>query len=253
MMQCLYNKMVSFGYFIFLFFKVLLTKPHVKNFKYLLLKQIYMQGSLSLIIIMVSGFFIGMVLALQSYIVLIDFGIAERTSSIVGLSLLRELGPVVAGILFLGRAGSAMTAEVGLMKATEQLSSLEIMAVNPNHYILLPRLLAGIIVVPLLTFIFCTSGILGGYVIVVVNKSFDSLVFWSNLQSDVSFFPDILYCFIKSIVFSIVIVWLSLFNGYTAVTTAEGLSRATTYTVVNGALLIFGIDFLLTSIMFGKL
>lgn len=218
----------------------------------LLIRQLYSMGVLSLLIIVVSGLFVGMVLGLQGYYTLVDFGAEESLSVMVALSLVRELGPVVAGLLFAGRAGSALTAEIGLMKSTEQLSGMEMMAVDPISRIIAPRFLAGLISMPLLAAMFSAVGIFGGYIVGVGLLGLDDGAYWSQLQSQVDFHGDIVSGIIKSIVFGFVISWIALFEGYDTVPTSEGVGRATTRTVVHSALAILGLDFILTALMFDE-
>ncbi len=217
----------------------------------LVIKQIYVVGVQSLLIILVSALFIGMVLALQAYTVLVDYGAEDSLGPMVALSLLRELGPVVTALLFAGRAGSALTAEIGLMKATEQLSSLEMMAVDPLRRIIAPRLWAGIISMPLLAVIFSAVGILGGHLVGVDWLGIDTGSYWSVMQAAVSFEDDVKSGIIKSIVFAVVVTWIAVFKGYDAYPTSEGISRATTQTVVHASLAVLGLDFVLTALMFG--
>lgn len=216
----------------------------------LVVAQIYSVGVLSLLIIVVSGLFVGMVLALQGYYTLVDFGASERVGQLVALSLVRELGPVVTALLFAGRAGSALTAEIGLMKATEQLSSMEMMAVDPQKRVIAPRLLAGFIAMPVLALIFSFFGVLGGHLVAVEMVGIDSGAFWSQMQANVSFAADVYNGILKSIVFGFVASWIALFEGYDAPPTTEGVSRATTRTVVHTSLAVLGLDFILTALMF---
>jgi phospholipid/cholesterol/gamma-HCH transport system permease protein len=215
------------------------------------IKQLYSVGVLSLLIIAVSGTFVGMVLALQGYNTLVDFGATESLGVMVALSLVRELGPVVAGLLFAGRAGSALTAEIGLMKATEQLSAMEMMAIDPLHRVVAPRFMAGILSMPLLAAIFSALGVLGGYFVAVGLLGVDDGAFWSQMQAKVDLQEDIVNGVIKSVVFGIVVSWIAVFEGYDTVPTSEGVSRATTNTVVHGSLAVLGLDFVLTALMFG--
>ncbi|MFK5895252.1 MAG: lipid asymmetry maintenance ABC transporter permease subunit MlaE [Pseudomonadota bacterium] len=215
----------------------------------LLIRQIYKVGVLSLSIILISGLFVGMVLALQGYNTLVDFGAEESLGVVVALSLVRELGPVVGSLLFAGRAGSALTAEIGLMKATEQLAGMEMMAINPIKQILAPRLLAGIISLPLLVAIFSLIGVYGGSLVGIDLLGVDSGAFWSQIQEKVELSEDIINGMIKSLVFAVVITWIAIFEGYDCTPTAEGVSRATTNTVVYSSLSILGLNFLLTALM----
>lgn len=219
----------------------------------LLTQQIYAVGVLSLVIILVSGLFIGMVLGLQGYTILVDFGAEQALGQMVALSLTRELAPVVAALLFAGRAGSALTAEIGLMKATEQLSSLEMIGVDPLRRIVAPRFLAGLLSLPLLTMIFATVGIWGGWLVGVEWLGVDGGAFWSNMQAAVSFQQDLLNGVIKSLVFAFVVTWIAVFQGYDLIPTSEGISRATTKTVVYSSLAVLGLDFILTALMFTQI
>lgn len=234
----------------FMLWGALIGKPEFRKHTPLLIKQLHVLGVQSLLIIMLSGLFIGMVLGLQGYVVLVDFSAETSLGQLVSLSLLRELGPVVTALLFAGRAGSALTAEIGLMKATEQLSSLEMMAVDPLRRVVAPRFWAGVIAMPILAVIFTAIGIWGGSLVGVDWKGVDSGSFWSVMQSSVTV-TDLLNGFIKSLVFAFAVVWIALFNGYDALPTSEGISQATTRTVVHASLVILGLDFILTAIMFG--
>ncbi|MCX8048796.1 MAG: lipid asymmetry maintenance ABC transporter permease subunit MlaE [Methylohalobius sp.] len=217
----------------------------------LLIRQMYVVGVLSILLIALSGLFVGMVLGLQGYNVLSDFGAEESLGVMVAASLVRELGPVVTALLFSGRAGSALTAEIGLMKATEQLSGMEMMAVDPVRYVIVPRLYAGILSMPLLAGLFTYIGIYGGYFVGVGLLGVDEGSFWSQMQATIDFREDILNSVIKSLVFGIIVTWIAVFEGYDAVPTAEGVSRATTRSVVYSAFAVLGSDFILTALMFG--
>ena len=219
----------------------------------LLTKQLYMVGVLSLVIIVISGLFIGMVLALQGYSLLVDYGSEQAIGQMVALTLVRELGPVVTGLLFAGRAGSALTAEIGLMKATEQLTSMEMMGVDPLKRIIAPRLWAGFISMPILAAIFSTVGVFGGLLVGVDWLGVYEGAFWSNMQSSVDFQEDVLNGLIKSLVFGLVCTWVAVFQGYDSVPTSEGISIATTKTVVYSSLAVLGLDFLLTAVMFSSI
>lgn len=228
---------------------------HVPNFRKgtpLLIHQLYSVGVLSLVIVLVSGLFIGMVLALQGYTILVGYGAEASLGPMVALSLLRELGPVVAALLFAGRAGSALTAEIGLMKATEQLSSLEMMAVDPLRRIIAPRFWAGFISLPLLAAIFSAVGILGAHLVGVDWLGVDSGTFWSVMQAQVDFDKDIMNGIIKSICFAFVVTWIAVYKGYDCEPTSEGIARATTSTVVQSSLLVLALDFVLTALMFAN-
>src|SRR5213075_1852607 len=212
--------------------------------------EIYFAGVLSLIIILVSGLFVGMVLALQGYETLQRFGASESLGVLVALSLVRELGPVVAGLLFASRAGSAITAEIGLMKATEQLSAMEMMAVDPLARVVAPRFWGGVISMPLLAALFSTLGVFGAYIVGVRLIGIDAGAFWGNMRAAVDFRFDIVNGVIKSVVFGIAVSLIAVFEGYDAKPTAEGVSTATTRTVVESSLAILALDFVLTVFMF---
>jgi phospholipid/cholesterol/gamma-HCH transport system permease protein len=216
----------------------------------LIIRELYFSGVMSMIIILVSGLFVGMVLGFQGYQTLKTYGSESALGVLVALSLVRELGPVVSALLFASRAGSAMTAEIGLMKATEQLSAMEMMAVDPIARVVAPRFWAGVISMPLLAAMFSAMGVYGGYLIGVVVIGVDEGSFWSQMQSAVDFREDIVNGVIKSIVFGIAVTWIALFEGYDAPPTAEGVSGATTRTVVTSSLAILGLDFILTAFMF---
>lgn len=218
----------------------------------LLIRQMYSVGVLTLLIIIVAGLFVGMVMALQSYYALVDFGAEDSVSVMVVLSLLRELGPVVTALLFAGRAGSALTAEIGLMKATEQLSGMEMMAVNPIERVIAPRFLAGFLSMPLLAAIFSAVGVMGGYLVAVELLGLDAGAFWSQAVSKVDLYHDLGNGMIKSAVFGFVVVWIAVFEGYDCVPTSDGLGKATTRTVVHSSLAVLGLDFVLTALMFNE-
>lgn len=216
----------------------------------LTVKEIYFSGVLSLIIILVSGLFVGMVLGLQGYETLQKYGSEAALGSLVALSLVRELGPVLAALLFASRAGSAITAEIGLMKATEQITAMEMMAVDPIARVIAPRFWAGVISMPLLAAMFSAMGVFGGYLVGVILIGVDGGQFWSQMQSAVDFRQDVLNGVIKSCVFGVAVTVIALFEGYDATPTAEGISHATTRTVVTSALAVLALDFLLTAFMF---
>jgi len=234
-----------------LFLYILGGIPSVLPRLRLLVQQTFAVGVLSIVIILVSGLFVGMVLGLQLYNTLVDFGAESSLGPVVALTLVRELGPVVTALLFAGRAGSALTAEIGLMKATEQLSGMEMMAVDPIKRVLAPRFLAGVISMPLLAAIFSAVGVLGGYFVGVGLLGVDEGSYWSQMQDKVDFHKDVMNGVIKSLVFGVVAVWIAIFEGYDAVPTSEGVSRATTRTVVHTSLAVLGLDFILTALMFG--
>lgn len=217
----------------------------------LLLKQMHSVGVLSFWIITISGLFVGMVLGLQGFYILSRFGAEETLGVMVAASLVRELGPVVTALLFAGRAGSALTAEIGLMKATEQLSGMEMMAIDPIKRIISPRFLAGLLSMPLLAALFSAIGIIGGQMVGCGLLGVDEGAYWSQMNANIDFQKDIINGVIKSIVFGVITTWIALFEGYDAMPTAEGVSRATTRTVVNSAFSILGLDFILTALMFG--
>ncbi len=216
----------------------------------LLVKQLYSVGVMSLAIIVVSGLFIGMVLSLQGFSILTKYGSEQAVGQMVALTLLRELGPVVTALLFAGRAGSALTAEIGNMKSTEQLSSLAMIGVDPLKYIVAPRLWAGFISMPLLAMIFSVVGIWGGAMVAIDWLGVYEGSFWANMQSSVSFREDVLNGVIKSVVFAFVVTWIAVFQGYDCEPTSEGISKATTRTVVYASLAVLGLDFILTALMF---
>ncbi|MBI1174926.1 MAG: lipid asymmetry maintenance ABC transporter permease subunit MlaE [Sideroxydans sp.] len=223
--------------------------PSFRRF-HLTIREMFFTGVMSLIIILVAGTFVGMVLGLQGYETLKRYGSESALGSLVALSLVRELGPVLAALLFASRAGSAMTAEIGLMKATEQISAMEIMAVNPIARVVAPRFWAGVISMPLLSALFSALGVFGGYVVGVVMIGVDEGSFWSQMQAAVDFQHDIMNGVIKSVVFGVAVTVISLFEGYDAPPTAEGVSGATTRTVVESSLAILILDFILTAFMF---
>ncbi|WP_458527237.1 lipid asymmetry maintenance ABC transporter permease subunit MlaE [Onishia taeanensis] len=230
----------------------LVGRPSGEGF-HLWLRQMHFIGVLSLAIILVSGLFIGMVLALQGYTILVDFGAEDALGQMVSLSLLRELAPVVAALLFAGRAGSALTAEIGLMKATEQLSSMEMIGVDPLKRVVAPRLWAGFVSLPLLTVGFSVIGVWGGHLVGVEWLGVYEGSYWGNMQASVDFVDDIGNGMLKSLAFALVVTWIAVFQGYDLVPTSEGISRATTRTVVYSSLAVLGLDFVLTALMFGEL
>jgi phospholipid/cholesterol/gamma-HCH transport system permease protein len=233
----------------FFFYTLLYSGPSFRRF-HLIVKELFSTGVMSLVIIVVAGLFVGMVLGLQGYETLQRYGSESALGVMVALGLVRELGPVVAGLLFASRAGSAMTAEIGLMRATEQISAMEMMAVNPIARIVAPRFWAGVISMPLLAALFSAVGVFGGYFVGVIQIGVDEGSFWSQMQAAVDFREDILNGVIKSIVFGTVVTVIALFEGYDAPPTAEGVSGATTRTVVTSSLAILMLDFVMTAIMF---
>ncbi|MFB0915717.1 MAG: lipid asymmetry maintenance ABC transporter permease subunit MlaE [Burkholderiaceae bacterium] len=216
----------------------------------LIAEQVLFLGNYSLVIIGVSGLFVGFVLGLQGYYTLQRYGSSEALGLLVALSLVRELGPVVTALLFAGRAGTALTAEIGLMKAGEQLAAMEIMAVDPIRRILAPRFLGGMIAMPILAAVFSAVGILGGWLVGVAMIGIDSGSFWSQMQSGVDVWRDVGNGVVKSMVFGFAVTFVALLQGYSASPTPEGVSRATTRTVVVASLMVLGLDFLLTAMMF---
>lgn len=228
----------------------LLCTPFVFKKSYpLLIQALFSVGVLSIMIIVLSAGCIGMVIGLQSYNTLRRFGAEQQLGQLVALSIVRELGPVVTALLFAGRAGSALTAEIGLMKATEQLDSLEMMGVDPYRQVFVPRFWASFIALPILTLFFEVVAIMGGYGIGVLWLGVDKGLFWNVMQSSVNFQSDILNGLIKSAVFGFVIAWIATFQGKDAVPTAEGVGQATTRTVIYSALMTLGLDFILTAMM----
>ncbi len=231
--------------------RTIFQKPKWSQAWPLLSAQIYRVGILSLPIILLSAIFIGMVVALQGFNTLQKFGAEQELGQLLALSITRELGPVVTALLFAGRAGSALTAELGLMRATSQFSSLEMMAVNPLWRIIAPRFWAGLISLPLLTILFNVMAIYGGQLVGVDWLGVDDGSFWSNMQSSVSFHSDILNGIIKSMVFGFVVTWIAVYQGYYSEPNARGISQATTKTVVYASLMILALDFVLTAVMMG--
>lgn len=215
----------------------------------LTLREVFYSGVLSLVIILVSGLFVGMVLGLQGYETLQTYGSSDSVGVLVALSLTRELGPVVSALLFASRAGSAITAEIGLMKATEQLSAMEMMAIDPVARVVGPRFWGGVLSMPLLTALFIAMGVLGGYLIAVVVIGVDPGAFWSQMSGQVEFRHDVVNGLVKSAVFGVAICAIATYQGYAAAPTAEGVSGATTRTVVSSSLAILALDLMLTTFM----
>ncbi len=216
----------------------------------LITDQIHFIGNYSLVIIAVSGLFVGFVLGLQGYYTLNKYGSEQALGLLVALSLTRELGPVVTALLFAGRAGTSLTAEIGLMKAGEQLAAMEMMAVDPLQRVLAPRFWAGVIAMPVLAAIFSAVGVMGGYVVGVRLIGVDEGAFWSQMQGGVDVWNDVFNGVIKSFVFGVAVTFIALYQGYQAAPTPEGVARATTRTVVIGSLMVLWLDFLLTALMF---
>ena len=234
------------------FLQVLLGLPSLLSRMALVIVQTWSVGVRSLLIIVVSGAFVGMVLGLQGYNTLVRFGAEESLGVVVALALVRELGPVVSALLFAGRAGSALTAEIGLMKATEQLDGMEMMAVDPLRRVIAPRFLAGVLSMPLLAALFSAVGVLGGFVVGVGLLGVDEGAFWSQMQATVDPYDDILNGILKSIEFGVVVTWIAVFEGFDAIPTSEGVGSATTRTVVHSSLAVLGLDFVLTALMFNE-
>ena len=212
--------------------------------------QIHFLGNYSLAIIAVSGLFVGFVLGLQGYYTLQRYGSSEALGMLVALSLVRELGPVVTALLFAGRAGTSLTAEIGLMRAGEQLSAMEMMAVDPVHRILAPRFWAGVITLPLLAAVFSAVGVIGGWIVGVLMIGIDPGAFWSQMQGGVDVWKDVGNGVLKSLVFGVTVTFVALLQGYAAKPTPEGVARATTRTVVMASLAVLALDFVLTTLMF---
>jgi phospholipid/cholesterol/gamma-HCH transport system permease protein len=233
-----------------LFWRLILLFPAAVQRPGLVRDQVHFLGNYSLAIIAVSGLFVGFVMALQGFYTLQDFGSTEALGQLVALSLLRELGPVITALLFAGRAGTSLTAEIGLMKAGEQLSAMEMMAVDPVRRVLAPRFWAGVITMPLLAAVFSAVGVIGGWVVGVLLIGLDGGAFWSQMQGGVDVWDDVGNGVIKSVVFGFTVTFIALLQGYLAQPTPEGVSRATTRTVVMASLTVLGLDFVLTAMMF---
>ena len=242
--------LADLGYGLRLFLRLALLLPGALRRLQLVLQQVFFLGNYSLSIIAVSGLFVGFVLGLQGYYTLARYGAANSLGLVVALSLVRELGPVVTALLFAGRAGTSLTAEIGLMKAGEQLAAMEMMAVDPIARVLAPRMAAGIIAMPLLAAVFSAVGIIGGYIVGVLLIGVDSGAFWSQMQSGVDVFNDVGNGVIKSVVFGVAVTFIALYQGWRSQPTPEGVSRATTRTVVVASLTVLGLDFILTALMF---
>lgn len=239
------------GCFTLFFLRLLSQSGIVLRRPRLLTQQVHFIGNHSLLIIVVSGLFVGFVLGLQGYYTLNRYGSEEALGLLVALSLTRELGPVVTALLFAGRAGTSLTAEIGLMKAGEQLAAMEVMAVDPVRRVLAPRLWGGIIAMPVLAAVFSMVGIIGGWVVGVLLIGVDAGAFWSQMQDGVDVWKDVMNGVLKSVVFGVAVTLIALFEGWQAKPTPEGVARATTRTVVTGSLAVLGLDFVLTALMFG--
>ena len=238
------------GHGAFFFGELVRSLPAALRRFYLVVAQIHAIGNRSLLIIAASGLAVGFVLGLQGYYNLVRYGAAESLGLLVTLSLVRELGPVLTALLFAGRAGTSLTAEIGLMKAGEQLAAMEMMAIDPKQRVLAPRFLGGLIAMPLLAAIFSAVGVFGGYVVGVLMIGVDSGQFWSQMQSGVDVFDDVGNGLIKSVVFGVTCTFVALYQGYEATATPEGVAQATTRTVVISSLAVLLLDFVLTAVMF---
>ncbi|MES2321288.1 MAG: lipid asymmetry maintenance ABC transporter permease subunit MlaE [Pseudomonadota bacterium] len=250
--RTLRDSVAAIGFATRFFFNLLGVSPGALRRPGLISEQTHFIGNYSLVIIIVSGLFVGMVLGLQGYITLTPYGAEQKLGQVVALALVRELGPVVTALLFAGRAGTSLTAQIGLMKAGEQLSAMEMMAINPVQRVLAPRFWAGVIAMPILATIFSAVGVLGGYLVGVKLIGVDEGAFWSQMQANVDVQADVMNGVIKSFVFGIAVTFTALFQGYHAQPTPEDVSRATTRTVVIASLMVWGLDFVLTAIMFNK-
>ncbi len=240
------------GEFVFFFMRLLRHSSMLWQHPFACLKATYYAGVLSLPIILVSGLFVGMVLALQAYVNMSNFGAETATSTLVALALMRELGSVVTALLFAGRAGSAITAEIGLMNTTEQLSAMEIMGIEPVAQVGVPRFYGAWLALPLLVLIFVAVAMLGAYIVGVMQLGLDAGMFWSQLQRGVDFYHNVfLGVVIKGVIFGLLCAVIAVYQGFVSPPTAQGLSNATTRTVVMSSLAVLAMDFLLTAIMFG--
>ncbi len=244
--------LADLGYTVTAFLAILRASGGLWRRPRLITDQIHFIGNYSLVIISVSGLFVGFVLGLQGYYTLNKYGSEQSLGLLVALSLTRELGPVVTALLFAGRAGTSLTAEIGLMKAGEQLSAMEMMAVDPLQRVIAPRFWAGIIAMPILAAVFSALGILGGYFVGVPLIGVDEGAFWSQMQAGVDIWDDIGNGVLKSVVFGIAATFVALYQGYEAQPTPEGVARATTRTVVVSSLLVLWLDFMMTALMFNK-
>jgi phospholipid/cholesterol/gamma-HCH transport system permease protein len=240
----------AWGHAAFFFVELVRAVPASLRRFGLVVAQIHAIGNLSLVIILSSGLAVGFVLALQMYYALVAYGAAESLGLIVNLALVRELGPVVTALLFAGRAGTSLTAEIGLMKAGEQLAAMEMMAIDPKSRVLAPRFLAGMISMPILAVLFSAIGILGAYVVAVLLIGVDAGNFWSIMQSKVDVWRDVGNGVVKSAVFGVICTFVALYQGYETDATPEGVAYATTRTVVMASLGVLGMDFVLTALMF---
>ena len=240
----------ALGHHAFFFWELLRTLPTSLRRPFFSVAQVHALGNLSLLVILSSGLAVGFVLALQTYYALVTYGAADSVGLVVNLSLVRELGPVVTALLFAGRAGTSLTAEIGLMKAGEQLAAMELMAVDPKSRVLAPRFIGGVIAMPVLALLFSAVGILGAYVVGVLLIGLDPGNFWSAMENGVDVRRDLGNGVIKSIVFGVICSFVAVYQGYEAKATPEGVARATTRTVVISSLAVLASDFLLTALMF---
>lgn len=230
-------------------FRTIVRPPRWHQGFSMLVQELYFVGVLSLIIVMLSALFIGMVVSLQGFNTLERFGAEQELGQLLALSVTRELAPVITAILFAGRAGTALTAEIGLMKTTDQLSSMEMMAVDPLWRVVAPRFWAGFLAMPVLAMVFNMVAIYGGFLVGVKWLGVDDGAFWSNMQASVDFRLDVINGLIKSAVFGFVVTWIAVYQGYYTIPTAAGISRATTKTVVFSSLAVLALDFILTAVM----
>ena len=235
----------------FFLLQVVLQRPRWLRIWSLLAIQLYRVGVLSLAIILLSAVFIGMVVSLQGYHILLKFNTLQELGQLLALTIIRELGPVITALLFAGRSGSALTAEIGLMRATDQLECMETMGVDPLWRVIAPRFWAGLIALPLLTLLFNLMAIYSGHLVAVSWLGLNNNFFWSNIQEAISFRRDILNSVIKSIVFALIIVWIAVYQGYYLEPDSVGMSRATTKTVVYSSIIVLALDFILTMLIMG--
>jgi phospholipid/cholesterol/gamma-HCH transport system permease protein len=242
----------ALGHNAFFFWELLRTLPVSLRRPGFAVAQVHALGNLSLLVILSSGLAVGFVLALQAHYALATYGAADSVGLLVNLSLLRELGPVITALLFAGRAGTSLTAEIGLMKAGEQLAAMELMAVDPKSRVLAPRFVGGIVAMPLLALLFSAIGILGAYVVAVLLIGLDAGNFWAAMENGVDVWRDLGNGIIKSIVFGVICSFIAVYQGYEAKATPEGVARATTRTVVISSLAVLAMDFVLTALMFSR-
>jgi phospholipid/cholesterol/gamma-HCH transport system permease protein len=240
----------ALGHHAAFFWELLRTLPTSLRRPHFAVAQVHALGNLSLLVILSSGLAVGFVLALQTYYALATYGAADSVGLVVNLSLVRELGPVVTALLFAGRAGTSLTAEIGLMKAGEQLAAMELMAVDPKSRVLAPRFIGGVVAMPILALLFSAIGIMGAYVVAVLLIGLDPGNFWSIMESGVDVRRDLGNGIIKSVVFGVICSFVAVYQGFEAKATPEGVARATTRTVVISSLTVLAMDFVLTALMF---